>query len=46
MKGVSLFSNRNNVLVNVNEEYIYVSNIISKDLLSIFFFLNLLFPLF
>ncbi len=36
MKGVSLFSITNNVLVNINEQYIYGFIIISKELYEIF----------
>lgn len=36
MKGVSLFSITNNVLVNINEQYIYGFIIIGKELYEIF----------
>ena len=44
MKGVSLFSITNNVLVNINEQYIHGFIIIGEELYEIFNFLNFDFP--
>lgn len=45
MKGVSLFSITNNVLVNINEQYIHGFIIIGEELYEIFHFLNFDFPI-